>query len=75
MCIRDRLETLFEEYSRLSGLHLHLGKSVIIPLSPGELEDSRQAIAQVTTAWAAMRVASDTEYLGFVLGPTSGRKS
>ena len=61
--------------ARISGLHLHLGRSVIIPMYPGDVEDFRADLSRVSGGWAAMNINSDTEYLGFVLGPTSGRKS
>ena len=40
----DILETIFFEYGRLSGLKLHQGKSVYIPLSLKSIEDARSDI-------------------------------
>ena len=66
------LEPLFEEYYLLSGLKLHYGKSVIVPLSniaPDVLRDRLQASG---SSWAGFAIRFSAKYLGYMMGPERG---
>ena len=63
-------EATFDEYARVSGLRLHLGKSILLPLSVVEARTFRAAVSRVAPSWGAMRVGSHAEYLGFATGPS-----
>ena len=81
MVIRDAtlelntLETIFFEYGRLSGLRLHQGKSVYIPLSIKNIEDARRDILAHAPSWSNFSVTRRAIYLGFMLGPERGDAS
>ena len=66
------LEPLFEEYHLQSGLKLHFGKSVIVPLSniaPDVLRDKLQASG---SSWAGFAIKLSAKYLGYMMGPERG---
>ena len=70
-----KLESVFREYGLLSGLHVHHGKTVIVPLAPNSLDQVKALIISEVPSWADMRVKYFAEYLGFVLGPECDEKS
>jgi hypothetical protein len=64
-----KMQQLFEQFERISGLGLHFGKSVIIPLSPEPLQSFHARLRLVVPKWADMQVATKGTYLGFAVGP------
>ena len=66
------LEPLFSNYGDISGLRLHYGKSMVVPLMLAPFEQVRHRIAAVAPRWGAFSIAGHAKYLGFLLGPTRG---
>ena len=64
-----RLRRVFDEFAKLSGLHLNIGKCVIIPLTTTPLQEVRERLANDIPEWRNMQVAWSGTYLGFVIGP------
>ena len=69
------LEPLFEEYAQVSGLRLHHGKSVWVPLYPVDLEEERARLSAHAPSWGDFAVSVSATYLGFVIGPGRGSKT
>ena len=63
------LENIFEEYYRISGLRLHHGKSIWIPLSSRPTALVRQDLVAAAPTWGDLSIQSYGTYLGFALGP------
>ena len=64
----------FEEYASISGLHLNLAKTVVIPLWIEPLIKAQESFAKVHPWWWEMKWADHASYLGFILGPGKGEK-
>jgi hypothetical protein len=62
------LQGLFDDFARLSGLHLNKAKSYIIPLNPAPLDAFSARRDEEVPAWSSMPVARGGKYLGFVMG-------
>jgi len=69
------LEQVFWEYALLSGLHVHHGKTVLVPLAPHRIDHIKALVVSEAPSWSDMRVKYSAEYLGFVLGPDCAAKS
>ena len=69
------LVPLFHEFALLSGLELNVGKTVLVPLAPGEPADLAGHIARQSPAWAGIAVRRRARYLGFMLGMDKGDSS
>ena len=71
----DVLAPIFGEFAGSSGLHLNIGKVVLVPLGdipPGRIRDG---LAMRQPAWGAIAIRHWAEYLGFVLGPDRSDRS
>ena len=66
------LQVIFAEYAMVSGLHLNLPKTVLIPLFHTDTAALTEQMAQACPGWAGVRVAFHAKYLGFYLGPGRG---
>ena len=69
------LADMFEEYARISGLHIHHGKTVWMPLHLGEAAEIRARLREAAPAWGDLHIARHTKYLGFVVGPERGERT
>ena len=69
------LAPLFADFERLSGLHLNLPKTAILPLWPVDPPSFLPTWAAAVPLWAAARVTDKAKYLGFYLGPGKGVSS
>ena len=69
------LEEVFREYELISALHLHHGKSVLIPLSLESHEKIYEELVRRAPGWSDLGIADCARYLGFVLGPGRGQNS
>ena len=69
------LERIFEEYEALSGLRLHHGKTIVVPLRPDAVDDIRRLLMWVAPTLADFSIQYHAKYLGFVLGPERGTRS
>ena len=56
-----------DEFARISGLHLNIGKTVIVPLFPYLLFDVREQIARTAPQWIGVAVQAHAKYLGYFL--------
>jgi len=64
-----KMQQIFEQFEQISGLGLHYGKSVIIPLSLEPLPTFQARLRLVVPQWADMQVSTKGTYLGFAVGP------
>jgi len=62
----------FEEYARVSGLHLNLAKTIAIPLWLQSVAYVRSLFASLHPAWNPILWDDHAPYLGFILGPGKG---
>ena len=69
------LEHLLGEYALLSGLHVHHGKTVLVPLAPHSMDHIKALVVSEAPSWSDVRVKYSAEYLGFVLGLDCAAKS
>ncbi|CAK0794469.1 unnamed protein product [Prorocentrum cordatum] len=69
------LEHMFEEYALLSGLRLHHGKSVWVPLSLGDLDQVRIQLHAAAPTWSDFTIRRYATYLGFAVGPERAEHS
>lgn len=69
------LEEIFDEYAALSGLRLHHGKSVQVPLFQYEEQALRDRIMAVAPGWADFTIRHSAKYLGVYMGPGKGTLS
>jgi hypothetical protein len=65
----------FEEFAKISGLALNLGKTIFVPLGDDSVEDFRQELVRRFPGWGAAGVRWWADYLGFSLGPGSEGRS
>ena len=66
------LHSLFAEFGRLSGLHLNMPKTYLIPLAPGDPAAVRRRLADLQPGWGSVQIDTRARYLGFELGPGRG---
>ena len=68
---------IFSDFEQATNLHLKPSKSIIIPtvfkLSNWNLDMLRAWLRRNVPKWVDLVVRSSSKYLGFFLGPTSGR--
>jgi hypothetical protein len=64
-----KIQQIFEDFSKVSGLELNIKKTIIISLSTGPLEAFRSKLATSIPQWSDMQVARTGTYLGFSIGP------
>ena len=69
------LQSIFADFQRISGLKIHAGKTVIVPLFRFNLLDVCGTIARGTPAWCGVQVADCAKYLGYYVGPGKGTRS
>ena len=69
------LEINFREYALLSGLYIHHGKTVLVPLAPQDVDYTKRLVAAEAPSWSDMSIKFSTEYLGFSLGPDCADKA
>ena len=65
----SELETIFEEYEKLSGLRLRHGKSILVPLFHGKIEHVRAIVTHCAPTWGDFSIQFFAKYLGYVMGP------
>ena len=69
------LERIFSEYRAISGLRLHHGKTVWVPLTLQSESDIRHDIQQHIRNWSDFSIQFHATYLGFCLGPAREERS
>ena len=69
---------LFENYAKISGLELNLGKTLVVPLwrkgeeaeqEIEEYDELRQVLRKLGGGWEKVQIRTCAKYLGFVVGP------
>ena len=65
----SRIMELFSEFGEISGLHLNLAKTVLIPLCRFDEGQFRQWLLTYRPKWSDVSVQSCGKYLGFMIGP------
>jgi hypothetical protein len=64
------LQRVFDEFSQISGLHLNLNKTVMIPLwKIGSENNIRLLIQENCSPWKNITISDRGKYLGFIVGP------
>ena len=69
------IATMFQEFAAISGLTVHIGKTVFVPLWRYNEVGVRACIARWAAQWNGIAVAGKAKYLGFALGPAKGEAS
>lgn len=62
------LKGIFEEFGQISGMHLSISKTVIVPLWPCDAREVASRIAAMIPAWVQVQIAPAGKYLGFMTG-------
>ncbi len=74
VCLR-LLQDFFLDFSRVSGLHLNVAETVVVPLFNFVEADVRDMIIEHAPDWGGVRIAAAAKYLGFFVGPGRGSLS
>ena len=69
------IQNLFQEFANISGLHINIAKTVLVPLFPFDLLELRAAICRAAPEWGGIGVSASTKYLGLMVGPGKGASS
>jgi hypothetical protein len=69
------VKEVFSEFGAISGLHLGLPKTLVVPLWPDDVVDIAAKIATTAPEWTEVKVAYHGKYLGFMEGPLKGSLS
>jgi hypothetical protein len=69
------VKNAFDEFALISGLHLNIPKTVVIPLWPTAPEIVQTRMLEMLPGWSNVDVASWSTYLGFATGPGKGSHS
>ena len=69
------LENIFTEYRAISGLRLHHGKTVWVPLTLQDEAAVRSDLQQQVRNWGDFSIRRYATYLGFCMGPDRGDRS
>jgi len=75
LSVLPSISVTFQEFAKVSGLHLHIGKTVIVHFFPVDLLQFREMLTAAVPAWGAMQVAFSAKYLGVYVGPDKGTRS
>jgi hypothetical protein len=66
--LRD-LQTFFQDFGTVSGLHLNIGKTVLVPLWEFDEHSVRNTVAQQAPDWGGICIQGHAKYLGFYVDP------
>ena len=69
------LDRTFSEYTRVTGLELNVGKTVLVPLGAFSHSDIRARLREEAPPWGALEIADSAKYVGSYVGPGRGVKS
>ena len=69
------LQMTFADWALASGMDLHAGKTMVVPLTATPFGVFRAAMVAAAPLWAAVQVRAAAKYLGFQLGPGRGHSS
>lgn len=59
----------FEDFACVSGLHLNIPKTVLVPLGPFDEQGVSDKVRVTTQAWGNIIIASTAKYVGFYVAP------
>ena len=71
----DAVMHAFREYGAISGLHLDMPKTVLIPLWQCGPSSFNAFLRDTLPEWSRAKVANAGKYLGFVVGPGKAQSS
>ena len=63
------IHSLFQDFARISGLHINTAKTVLVPLFPFDALALRAIICRVAPAWNGINICTAAKYLGLMVGP------
>ena len=66
---------VFNDFAKISSLHLNLHKTVLIPLWESCVSSVKDWLRASLPDWSDIEVAWGARYLGFIIGPDRGEKS
>ena len=69
------LQDIFGEFGRISGLHLNLPKTYVVPLWRTDLAEVQRQLSAQQPGWESLQVTDHARYLGFELGPGRTHKA
>ena len=69
------LQTFFLDFARISGLHLNVEKTVVVPLFEYQETDIRNLICRCSPDLGGVKIAAAAKYLGLFVGPGKGTLS
>jgi len=69
------LESIFQEFSEMSGLDLNIEKTICIPLWEKGQAELESTLRESGRAWSNIKLAEEGTYLGFSVGPSRCGKS
>jgi hypothetical protein len=69
------LQDIFGEFGRISGLHLNLPKTYVVPLWRTDLAEVQRQLSAQQPGWESLQVTDHARYLGFELGPGRAHKA
>ena len=64
-----RLQDIFVDFERVSGLGLNIPKTVLVPLDPYDELEVRRIVARQAPGWGWLGIAKAAKYLGVYVGP------
>ena len=70
-----KLQDIFYEYERISGLALNIRKTVLVPLTFFDPARARALLVEHAPLWGALDIDSKAKYLRLVIGPGRGTAS
>jgi hypothetical protein len=69
------LQDFFSDFASVSGLHLHIGKTVILPLWEFLEPEVRDQVPARAPLWGGVEITNHAKYLGVFVGPGKGERS
>ena len=66
------LQNFFLDFAKISGLHLNVEKTVVVPLSVYEETKIRNLIGSRAPDFGGVKIATSAKYLGLFVGPGKG---
>ncbi len=69
------LEAFFTDFEKVSGLHLNIKKTIIIPLWEYEEQNIKDLVPSHAPRSEEVKISHAAKYLGFYVGPKRGELS
>lgn len=69
------LQNFILDFGRVAGLHLNMGKTVVVPLRKYDENEVRDCIVQEAPDWGGVSIAGAAKYLGYFVRPARESQS